>query len=72
MFYTHVDSVMSILEVFTTRAKGKSGVFFCIDNLGQNTSALNAISLNLTFIEILCGHITKNDIVLVTPCLPID
>ena len=38
-----------------------------IDNLGQSTSALNAIAFNITFIESLQSKIMPNDIVLLAP-----
>lgn len=71
MFYKHVDSVLSILDTFTSKLRNKR-VFLSIDNLGQSTSALNAIAFNITFIETLQSQIMPNDIVLLAPCLPVN
>jgi hypothetical protein len=62
---------MSIFQVFTSKLR-KKRVFLGIDNLGQSTSALNAIAFNSTFIESLQSKITPKDIVVLATCLPIN
>ena len=68
-FYKNVELIMTVHDQYTSK---KLNSVVCVDNIGQGTSALNATSLSLAYIQQMAEAYNEGDVLLLTSCISVD